>query len=161
MKGTFEALISDHTLAMSKNNTPSVKFKLTATKNLLTDTEIQPEAVFFDAYLSDAAFDNSMKALSDSIGWYGTDFSDFNGTGMFLGMKVSIVCDEEIYEGKLQTKVKFMNNINRIPKLTPMGSGEARNFAESLRGRALKFRQNHKPANTGSQAGDPSFKGQF
>ena len=141
MKGHFEAIISDHALAEAKKGTASVKFRLTANKNILTGEDIQPEAVFFDAWLTDTAFDGTMKTLSDSLGWTGNDFNDFNGTGKFVGMKVCIVCEEETYENKIRTKVKFMNNINRVPRINPMDSGKVRNLAESLKGKAMAYRQ--------------------
>jgi hypothetical protein len=145
MNGTFKATITDHQLAESKNGTPSVKFKLVLSENLLSGEKIQPLLLFHDAWLTDAAIEGTMKSLTEALGWTGTDLNDFNGTGTFNGVDVSVVVEEEVYEGKTHSKVKYMNNISRAGKVAPMDSGKARSVAERMMGKIMKYRQDNPP----------------
>lgn len=96
--------VDKHYLAKSKEKqTPSVKFVI--------KSDVDDEKFFFDLWLTDAAFQNTMKVLKEVIGWTGTNFDDLNGTGKFAGVKVSMVIEDGEYQGKPQSKVKFINKI--------------------------------------------------
>lgn len=157
MVGTYKATVIDHVLAESKNGTPSIKFKLQLTENVLTGDPVNA-IVFFDAWLSEKAFENSMLTVTDALDWQGVDLNDFNGTGKFNGVPVSVLLDEEEYQGEKRTKVKFMNNVNRVAKVAALDIGKAQGLAQKLKDKALAYRQQNKP-----QAGKPvdDFNGRF
>lgn len=146
MKGTFKCVVIDHVLRESKEKkTPSVMLKLDTVENIITGEKVQSTHLYFDGYLTENAIDNTMKTLTEALGWNGVDLNDLNGTGKFCGVEVAAVVDEESYQGQLRSKVKFVNNLERATaKIDPMESGIARGLAESLKGRIMKYRQDNK-----------------
>jgi len=161
MNWTLECIINDHVLAeVGEKKTPSVKFKMTPVKNVVTGEEIQPFTLYFDAWLTEKSIENSLKTLSQCFGWNGSDLSDFNGTGRFVGFKVWAVCEEEEYENELRTKVRFMNPLGGGGSTKPMDDKGQKKLTDALKGRILKFRKDNpdseipegaKPSNQSSQ----------
>lgn len=150
MKGTFKAIVKNHVLATSKDKgTPSVKFLLLCTEDVLTGEKINQFQVYWDGYLTDKAADNTIETLTKCFDWGSDDLNVFNGTGTYIDTEVVVVCDEEQYNGKTMTKAKFMNPVGAVANVAPLDSGVARSLAESMKGRILAHRQKSgAPANT-------------
>lgn len=143
MTGTFKASIIDHVLAKANTGSTSIKFKLHLTENMLTG-ELADDTLYYDAWLTDKALEGTFLTLTEALGWGGVDpVADFNGTEKFVGVEVSVVVGEESYNDKVQTKVKFMNNITRsAAKLKPLDKAEATALSASLAAKMKGLRKN-------------------
>lgn len=94
-------------------------------------------------YLTDAAFERSVKTLADAFGFDG-NFVNLQLNKVTLdGMPCSITTEFESYEGKDRLKVKWLNNINRTPKIDPQKASE---IASRLTRRAQAIMKSIKPA---------------
>ena len=140
MIGTVEAKLIDHVLKeVGEKNTPCLSLKW--------EVKVDGEHVYSSHWLTDAAFPYTMKLLTEVLGWdAGDDLNDWNGTGNFVGMECDLVLAEEEYNGKVSTKVKFVNR---------KGGGSQKpaedKLAQSLKAKVLAYRQGNKatPENAG------------
>jgi len=143
MVGTFECEVLDHILSESKEKkTPSVKIKLLTDFNVATKESIQ-QTLYYDAWLTDAAFDKTMEVLRDVLGWTGDNLDDLNGTSKYVGKKAWAVVVEEEYKGKMQSKVSFLNPVGGNAALKGMDPISSASLADKLRGKILNYRQNN------------------
>lgn len=141
MKGTFKATVQGHCLAESSKGTPSVKFKLQAHTNSVTGEKINPFTCYWDGFLTENALPNTIDALVDCFNWNGSDVSEFDNTRLVEGVEVSIVLDEELYNGETKTKVKYMNNIDHVSSVPSLDPAKAKSLSESLKGRIMAHKQ--------------------
>lgn len=140
MVGTYLSQIKDHTLQeVGEKRTPCVAITLETVENIQTK-EPATQTVYAKLWLTDGALDYTMKTLTEVLGWNGDDLSDLNGTQKFVGKEVWAVLVEEEYNGKIQTKVKFLNKIGGVAK-KPMEADVAKSLAERLKGKVLSYRQ--------------------
>ena len=143
MKGTYLATITDHVLKeIGEKNTPAVNFTFETIENVQTK-EPEVKTVYCPLWLTDnkKAWEITMDTLTKVIGWNGDDLSDLNGTGDFVGKEVWLVLDEEEYNGKIQTKVKFINRVGGQTQ-KPFDPEKAKSLSEKLKGKVLAYRQN-------------------
>jgi hypothetical protein len=66
---------------------------------------VEGEHVTYFGSFSDAALPHTLKALR-TCGWAGTDLADLSGVER---NEVSLVLEDEEYEGRVRTKVKWVN----------------------------------------------------
>ena len=88
----------------SSKGTPSIRLKLVIAEGPETGRSID-----YHAWLSDNAVDNSIRTLAEAFGWDGDLISLQNGHDPFSGKDVEIVVENESYNGKLRTKVRWLN----------------------------------------------------
>jgi hypothetical protein len=124
-----------HALAISsQKNTPSVKLVLRANDD-------QPRNLYKDLWLSDNAFDGSIKVLREVLGWQGMDLQELNAQPAILsGIEVVAVCEVEEYEGpngepREREVVAFINDPNAQGGAKPLEAAQAANLARSLNAR--------------------------
>lgn len=67
----------------------------------------------YNAWLSDAAFDRSVKDLSEIFGWDGSLQDIADGKITFEGLPCSIVTEAETHNGKVYHKIKYLNSVDR------------------------------------------------
>ena len=96
--------VRKHYLAKSKNGTPSIKFQVIS----CADPE---DKLYFDCWLTDGAYKQTIKTLRETFGWDGNCLSDLNGTSLFIGTKAVAVIDYENYNGQEIRKIKFLNAV--------------------------------------------------
>lgn len=100
------------------------------------------ETITYWGYLTDAALEYTMKSLA-AMGWKAEDhdgrIDSLDGTDLLVGKKVEIVVDEEEYEGKVRSKVKFINEIGGGVG-ERMAPAEASAFAAELRKKLLSMK---------------------
>ena len=102
---------------MIYRNATSVSGKLDVAKtgaacvNILfrEDDSFDERDIWASLWLTEKAFDKSMKVLEDVFGWKGNNFDELNDPKRLAGIKVSLACENEEYNGKTTEKVKFIN----------------------------------------------------
>lgn len=140
MVGTYLAEVKSHVLKeVGDNATPAINIALDLIKNVQTDEPVTG-TVYASLWLTDAALEFSMRTMTEALGWTGTDLSEINGTGMFAGKEVWVVLEEQEYEGKTQTKVKYVNKVGgQVQK--PFNPVKAKILTDKLKGKMLAYRQ--------------------
>jgi hypothetical protein len=137
--GIYRCEVVSNSLAhVGDKKTPSVKFQLKVCFNIATPNIAEGGVLYADLWLTDAAFENTMKTLSETFGWNGEDISELNNGELLFGIECNAVVEIEEYDGKLRPKVKFLNNPNRAQPA--MENESAKALADSLKGRILAFR---------------------
>jgi len=121
--GTYPAKVIDAGLAESETNrTPSVKLKFEAENG---------GHIYWDGWLTDAAFENTVKTLHEAFGFNG----DFNAVDSLIGQHAQIVCQTEEYEGQSRIRVRFVNH--KDGRKSPMLEGEKKqSFADKFTAKA-------------------------
>jgi hypothetical protein len=90
-----------------KNETPFIRVPL-----VVVGGDQDGREIVWQGWLTDAAFDNTIKSASEAFGWDGDLQALSSGEVSFEGKECEIVCDTETFEGKPRVKVKWLNNIN-------------------------------------------------
>lgn len=148
MKGTFLCEVVEHCLAESdQKKTPSVKIKVSLLENVGTKEYANGE-LYVDLWLTDSSFERTMKTLTETLGWDGSDLSDLNTSNCLAGKRAWAVVEEESFDGRDGT----MKSANKIKWLNPVGGGRviekmdsefAKSLSEKLKGKILSYRQNN------------------
>ena len=130
-KGKHEVGIRSTCLTKSgKNGTPCVA--------VVFEDDVG-ETVTYWGYLTDAALQYTLKSLA-AMGWDSAEhdgrIDTLDGTDLLVGRKVEIVVDEEEFEGKVRSKVKFVNEIGGGLG-ERMAPEESKSFAAQLRAKIL------------------------
>lgn len=102
--------------------------------------------------------ENTTERTLDSLrhcGWDGDNFVEMKGLD---SNEVEIVVEEEEYEGKVRTKVQWVNRPSRLAMREQMNAQAQAAFAAKMRGRAVQHKQKYgaQPAPT---AAKPSTQG--
>ena len=143
MNGTYLATVKSHVLKdVGDNKTPCVSVKLETVENVVTG-EPCIDTVYASVWLTDKAFERTMETLTEVMGWDGDDLSDLDGTGLLEGKQVWVVLEEETWEGKTKTNVKYINKVGGRPQVT-LDPAKAKALAAGLKGRILAYRQANK-----------------
>ena len=100
MKGTFEVKVKQSLVReIGAKNTPAVSLELEIVKEMPSgDTEFAGKSLYWDGFLSDAAFDNTVKRLEEVFGYTGSDLADFT-KGIVDGKGAQVVV-EEVYNAE-------------------------------------------------------------
>lgn len=126
MKGTFAARAKSWMLSETSKGTPQV-----AVEFALLDPEAEFHTLAWYGFLSDATFNRTIEALR-YCGWQGENLDDLQGLD---ANEVSLVVDEEEYEGKLQTRVRWVNRAVGLSVKAPITGEKAKAFATQMRDR--------------------------
>lgn len=132
MKGRFRARGVTAALGTSSNGNPQIGVELT-----ILDGEYQGASITWYGSFTDAATPYTLEAL-DNLGWTGDDLSNLTGIDR---NEVSIVVDEEEYEGEVRDKVKYINKPGGLAMKNAMSEGQQKAFAASMKGAVLAHRQ--------------------
>lgn len=101
--------VTGNALAEAKNEkkTPSVKIAL---RTIPQKEGEQARVLYADLWLSDAAFEGSLKTLEEVLGWTGITLAELNEP-VLAGVEVVAVCEQEYNEqlNKWFEKVVFIN----------------------------------------------------
>lgn len=94
--------IASHLPDVKPGKTPSV---------VVTFKNFEGETIDAWLYLSDRALERTEKALR-TCGWYGNDISECMRDGLGLN-EVELVVEDEEYQGKVRSKVKWINPLRK------------------------------------------------
>jgi hypothetical protein len=140
VKGKFRARAQEWGIGEAKTGT----FQVGVVFELL-DQEPGTTITWYGA-LTDAALEWTMKALRN-MGWQGDDVTELDGNGGHLDAnEVQLVVDEEEWEGKTRTKVKFVNSMGGLAMSSRVTGDKLKGFAAGLRGKILGLEPGRKPA---------------
>ncbi len=101
----------------------------------ISDLPDGPRRLMWYGYFTEKTEDRTIEALR-ICGWTGTDFTDIQ-----VGADVSLVIEEEVYERKTRTKVKWVNRPGGIAMAKAMDAAKAAAFAARMKGKLLAFDQ--------------------
>lgn len=108
--GSFLCTVTEPTngwiQTVGKNETPCIRIPL-----VVAEGEHEGQTISETAWLSDKAFEATIKNLVEVFGWNGDLDSLHKGQG-FTGMQCRIVTEMEEYEGKMQYRVKWLNHVD-------------------------------------------------
>lgn len=115
----------------SRKGTPAIRLKL-----VVAEGEQAGRSIDYYAWLSDGAVDNSIRTLSQAFGWDGDLVALQNGENPFSGKDVEIVVEMESYNGKMRTKVKWLNAIGGGSRASSNETREVESLVQKLARRA-------------------------
>lgn len=130
MKGKFNGKGITGMLIESSKGTPGVAVELA-----ILNEGAEFSTLTWDGWLTDDAAERTIEALRH-LGWKGTDLSNLEGID---ANEVELVVDEVIWEGKTQTKVKFINAKGGLSFRTPLAPEKAKSFAEQMKAKIAGF----------------------
>lgn len=156
MIGTFLAVVRDHILKeVGEKKTPCVSVAVETVENVQTHEPVIQTA-YWSGWLTDLAVDGTLKSVTEALGWDGTDLSELNGTGNFVGKEVWVVLEEETYQDKVQTRVRWLNKVGGGGAQIPFAPEKAQALSDRLKGRVLKYRQANPKGAPGAAQVHPS-----
>lgn len=122
------------------------------------DPETPGQSFTWYAYFTDAALERTIESLRH-CGWTGDDLSDLSGIER---NEVSIVVEDEEYEGKVRAKVRWVNALGGLALKSRMEGGQAKAFAASLkdriRGLGVGKPAAAKPSSPAASGGDDTWR---
>lgn len=137
--------VTGNALAEAKNEkkTPSVKIAL---RTIPQQEGEHARTLYADLWLSDAAFEGSIKTLEDVLGWTGHTLAELNEP-VLAGVEVVAVCEQEYNDQKSQwfEKVVFINRPGGGGGVAKMDEAQSRQVVNKLDALLSRHRQN-KPA---------------
>ncbi len=77
------------------------------------DSDQHGAEITYYAWLSDGAFDRTIKGLSELFGWNGDMEALAAGEVTFTGQECTIVTESEEYDGKKRIRAKWLNSVDR------------------------------------------------
>lgn len=135
-------VVTGNALAEAKNErrTPSVKVAL---RSMPQQEGEQPRTLYADLWLSEAAFEASIKTLEETLGWTGMSIAELNEP-VLAGVEVVAVCEQEYNQnsGKWFEKVLFLNRPGSGGGVARMDEQSARGIVSKLDGLLARARSN-------------------
>ena len=94
----------------------------------IDDGERGGETFYRSLYLTDAAVEHALKSLANA----GFKGDDITAVDQIVGNKALLVLDEDTWEGKTRTVIKW---INKLGGGTPMTGANRESFAQKMKAR--------------------------
>lgn len=92
--------------------------------------------MYTDLWLSAACFERSMHTLTKVFGWKGEIFEELNDFPTLLaGAECVLVVEDEEYNGKITSKVKFVNAVQK-----QLDKDRAKSLSEKLAGQLRAYK---------------------
>jgi hypothetical protein len=130
--GTFKGRAKEWALGMSANGKEQVAVMIELTSGEAAGTHIT-----WFGYFTDGAVDRTLDSLR-YFGWSSDSLAELDGLDT---NEVDVVLDEEEYDGKVRTKVKWINRPARLALKEQMTTGQMAAFAARLRGKTVAHKQ--------------------
>jgi hypothetical protein len=106
-------------------------------------------------YFTDEAVDRTLESLRH-CGWKSDSLADLDS---LADNEVELVVADETYEGKTNSKVRWVNRVARLALKEQMDAGQVAAFAAKLRGKCVASKQKYgaQPVRSSSHAPDPGY----
>lgn len=104
----------------------------------VTEPEFIPRFIHYYGTFTDKAVQHTLKAMR-TAGWKGDDVSDLSSVGGPDAPEVSLVVENETYNGQTRPKVKWVNSQGGPMMKTPLAGEKAKQFAARMKGAVLAF----------------------
>ena len=102
----------------------------------ILDEGFHGQRITWFGYFSEKTMDVTLRALR-TMGWQGDDLSDLTG---ITNNEVSLVVEQEEYEGKWTAKVRWVNSLGGgLGLKAPLAPDRAKTFAARMRAQVLAF----------------------
>jgi hypothetical protein len=88
-------------------------------------------------YFTDNTVDRTIESLRH-CGWSSDSLTELDTLDT---NEVELVVEDEYYEGKTRSRVKWVNRPSRLQMKGPMSAGQAQEFAQRLMGRVIAHKQ--------------------
>lgn len=125
--GTYIARPMNAVLATTKGGKEQV-----AVAFELLNEDVLGHVITWFGFFTDATWKRTIEALQ-FCGWQGDDLSDLSSVGQG-DARVSLVIENEEYEGQVRPRVRWVNKEGQGPTVSnPMDQGAAKRFAASMR----------------------------
>jgi hypothetical protein len=85
--------------------------------------------IAWHGYFSDKTYERTIESLR-ICGWTGVDLTDLTGVN---ANEVSLVIEDDEWEGKVRPKVKWINRLSSLALRAPMSGDKLKSFAASMR----------------------------
>ena len=90
-------------------------------------------------YFTDNTVDRTLDSLRH-CGWDSDSLADLDSLGV---NEVELVIEDEVYEGKTRSKVKWVNRVSRLQMKEQMSQAQIQAFAAKLRGKTVASKQKY------------------
>lgn len=147
MNGVFEVSVKATALReIGEKKTPAISFQFTIEKNAINeaDTSNNGKTLYYDGFLTEKAFERTMKSIDECFDFDGTDLCAFD-KGILDGRKVKATVAEETNDtdGKVYNKVKWINPLESVAGGLKKDPIAAKSVAEKLKVKMLSYRQSN------------------
>lgn len=151
--GTWKAKAKAGALGMTSTNKEQVAVEFEVTEG----PNIGKRMTWF-GFFTDNTTERTFESLR-AAGWKGQDLSDLSDLSAADVPEVSLVLENDTYEGKTSVKIRWVNRLGGIPLKSQLDPNAAKAFAARMRGQVIAFDAKAgqpKPAAQRSQSkGDP------
>lgn len=134
-EGRYKCRGTEAKLAFTSQGAPQVAVDIVITEE---ESEYCGQHRTWYGSFSDKAMDRTLQSLR-FLGWQGDDLSDL--AGIDQNEAYVTITHEEDQEGNIRDRAAFINNSAGLAIKTPMDDGEAKAFAERMKGHVLSFNQ--------------------
>lgn len=152
--GTWKAKSIGGALGMTSTGKEqvAVEFEFTEGPNM-------GQRMTWHGYFTDKTTERTFESLRIA-GWRGQDLDDLSDLSRSDVPEVALVLKEEPYEGKMQTKIAWVNRVSGIALKSQLDPNAAKSFAARMKAQIIAFdaKQGQKPAQkqrTNGVSGDP------
>lgn len=90
-------------------------------------------------YFTDNTVDRTLESLRH-CGWDSDNLAELDG---LAANEVELVVEDEEYEGKVRSKVKWVNRVSRLQMKEQMSPAQVQAFAARLRGKTVASKQKY------------------
>lgn len=154
--GTYKARAKEWALGMSQTGKEQI-----AVLFELADGELAGQTITWFGYFTDNTLDRTLDSLRH-CGWQSDSLADLDHLDT---NEVEIVVEEDTYEGKTRSKVRWVNRPSRLALKEQLNPQAIQAFAARLRGRTVAHKQQYAkggqaPANAQNGGGQHRQSGQ-
>lgn len=130
--GTYNAKGVRAQLGLTQNGKEQVAVELA----IIDEGDCFGQRITWYGYFTERTTERTLDSLRH-LGWAGDDLFNLDGVDQ---NEVSIVVEEEEYDGKTRLKVQWVNAKGGLALQRPMDDAQAQAFAHRMRGEVLKHK---------------------
>lgn len=134
MKATVKARAREWALGLSSTNKEQIAIMFD-----YTDPAGEAGSITWFGYFTEDSADRTLDSMRH-CGWAGDNLGELDGLS---ANEVELVLDEEEYNGKVRTKVKWVNRPARLALKTQLNTNQAAAFAARMRGKVVANKQKY------------------
>lgn len=132
--GTYNAIARGGQLSESKNKgTPQVVVQFE-----VCDAEFAGQTITWTGFFTEKTEDRTLEALRIA-GWRGDDITDLSDLSREDVPVVQLVVEEETYEGKVYSRVRWVNKAGGGLNVKPLDAKRAATFASRMKAKVRAF----------------------
>lgn len=130
--GTYKARAREWAFGLSQNGNEQI-----AVMFALVGGEHDGQTITWFGHFTDKTLERTLDSLRH-MGWQSDNIAELDDLGT---NEVEIVIDEEEYDGKVRSKVRWVNGPSRLALKDQMNRSQVEAFAARLRGKTVAHKQ--------------------